>query len=473
MMVRVLRVAFLVSFGTSSVLAGDQARLFLAEPYLQLGHSASVGKLDLLWLSTDADLAWKVEYRPGRHTGWRSTPAPSYRKVRVEGMPPHRVYEVTLKNLPPGSTFSYRVSLGDRQVFESEAHAPKSAGQPHRFVAFGDCGDGSPNQKAIAYRAFQAHPDLVLIPGDIVYDRGRATEYRDRFWPIFNADTPSPDAGAPLMRSTLFVAAPGNHDIGARDLGRYPDGLSYFYYWSQPINGPEGREGGPMTSPLVGPEVNRLAFREAAGPAFPRMANFSFDFGDVHWTVLDSNPSVNWNDLELRRWVEQDLAVAKGASWRFVTFHHPGFHSSRSHGDEEQMRTLASVFEAGKVSLVFSGHVHNYQRSYPLTFVPETASTRPDGRKDRRVAGRWTLDRSFDGRSDTTPEGIIYLVTGAGGRHLYNPEQQDDTASWKEFTVKHVSKVFSMTVVDVEGRTVRVQRVGAEGQIIDQFVMSR
>lgn len=473
MVVRFLRVALVLLVGTSIVRAQENRSPFLAEPYLQLGHSAGAGKLDLLWLAADAEAAWKVEYRPGPREGWRTAPAPRSRKVRVEGMVPHRVYEANLEGLTPGATFAYRVSVGDRKVFDSEGHAPKSAGQPHRFVAFGDCGDGSANQRAIAHRAFLAHPDLVVIPGDIVYDRGRATEYRDRFWPIFNADAASPDAGAPLLRSTLCVAAAGNHDIGSRDLGKYPDGLSYFYYWSQPLNGPEGREGGPMTAPLVGPEPNIFAFREAAGPAFPRMANFSFDFGDVHWTVLDSNPSVDWNDPELRRWVERDLAAARGAAWRFVTYHHPGFHSSRSHGEEEQMRILARVFEAGKVSLVFSGHVHNYQRSYPLTFVPNSASTRSDVKKDRRVAGRWTLDRSFDGRTNTRPEGVIYLVTGAGGRHLYNPEQQDEPASWKEFTVKHVSKVFSMTLVDVDGKTVRVQQLGADGQTIDEFTITR
>ena len=37
------------------------------------------------------------------------------------------------------------------------------------------------------------------------------------------------------------------------------------------------------------------------------------------------------------------------------------------------MRILAPTFEAGKVDLVFNGHVHNYQRTYPMTFVPSAA----------------------------------------------------------------------------------------------------
>ena len=48
-------------------------------------------------------------------------------------------------------------------------------------------------------------------------------------------------------------------------------------------------------------------------------------------------------------------------------------------------------------------------------------------KKSRRVDGKWTLDKKFNGQADTTPDGVIYLITGAGGQHLYNPEQQDDS----------------------------------------------
>ena len=188
------------------------------------------------------------------------------------------------------------------------------------------------------------------------------------------------------------------------------------------------------------------------------MANFSFDYGNAHWTILDANATVNWTDRELQEWVASDLASARKATWRFVNFHQPGFSSSKTHFDEQYMRILSPVFEAGKVDLVFSGHVHNYQRSYPLRFEPSLANhaapvVGKDGKllKNRHVDGKFTLDKSFNGRSDTTPDGVIYLVTGAGGQHLYDPEQQDDPASWQPFTYKHISKVHTLTVVDVDG----------------------
>ena len=453
---------------------------FLVKPYLQLGHAPIKSQLVLAWHTADAESATVVEYRPGTGRRWQTAASPTFRRVAVAGIEPHRVYQVPLPGLEPGQLFNYRLSAGGQVLFESDGRAPKAADQPHRFVVFGDCGADTPEERAIAYRTFLAKPDFVMITGDIVYGKGKIVEYSTKYWPIYNSEHASPSLGAPLLRSTLFVGAPGNHDIASRDLGKDPDGLSYFYYWLQPLNGPIGTIGGPITAPLVGPEPNLKAFTDAAGNAFPRMANFSFDYANTHWTILDANATVDWTNRELQDWVARDLAAARGASWRFVNFHQPGFNSSKTHFDEQYMRILAPVFEAGKVDVVFNGHVHNYQRSYPLHFVPDAqnnaapvADEKTRTPPGRRVAGKLTLDQSFDGHIDTSPNGVIYIVTGAGGQRLYNPEQQDDTASWQAFTFKHVSKVHSLTVADIEGQTLSVRQLTAEGEEVDRFVIKK
>jgi hypothetical protein len=449
---------------------------FLVKPYLQLGDApakGAAGSLLLLWQTADADADWAVEYRSKADPSWQSAEPPVHRRVAVPSIAPHRVYRAALKHLAPGVEFTYRVRKGKEVVFSAEGRSRKAADQPYRFVAFGDCAAGTPEQKAVAYRAFQLRPDFIMIPGDIVYSRGRISEYRDWFWPVYNADEASPSVGAPLLRSTLFLAAPGNHDVATRDLGKYPDGLAYFLYWDQPRNGPIGVEGGAHVPALKGPEANRKAFLEAAGGAYPRMANFSFDYGDAHWTVIDANDYVDWTNPELRSWVERDLATARGATWRFVAFHHPGFNSARKHFEQQQMRLMAEVFEEGRVDLVFSGHVHNYQRSYPVRFIPDKDSAGKLVREKNLVGGRWTLDKSFDGRTNTHPQGVIYLVTGAGGAHLYNPEQHDDPASWQQFTYKFSSRVHSLTVADVNGPTLTVRQVSADGEELDRFVVTR
>jgi len=449
---------------------------FLVKPYLQLGNALPgrvAEDLGLLWHTGGVEVGWVVEYRPGPGAAWREAEAPIARGIAVPSIAPHWVYQAALKGLNPGEPFAYRVRKGGKVVFSADGRAPKGAGQSHRFVVFGDCGAGTAEQKAVAYQAYLARPDFVMITGDVVYSRGRISEYREKFWTVYNADEASPLSGAPLLRSTLFVAAPGNHDIATRDLEKYPDGLAYFLYWDQPRNGPAGDAAAALAPPLTGPLANRQAFLAAAAGTYPRMANFSFEYGNAHWLILDSNPYVDWTDRELRAWVEQDLAAARNPTWRFVAFHHPGFHSSKAHFEAQQMRLLADLFETGRVDVVFSGHVHNYQRTFPLRFNVERGRDGKPIRDHDRVPGRWTLDSLFDGQTQTRPQGVIYVVTGAGGNRLYNPEQQDDPGSWQPFTHRFISKVHSLTVAQVDGATLTVRQVSAAGQELDRFVVTK
>jgi hypothetical protein len=483
--------AALCLFGSSSLQAQTATKpaaatrtsqqALVAKPYLQLGQSPAPGTLVIAWHADDVGADWSLDSRTSSADGWRPAAKLEYRRIAVTDAAPHRLYRATLKELDPGAAFSYRIRRDGRDVFEAEARAPKAPDQSYRFAVLGDCGAGSPEEKQVAYQAYLAKPDYLMITGDIVYERGRVSEYRENFWPVYNADEASPEVGAPLLRSTLFTAAVGNHDVATRDLAKCPDGLAYFLYWDQPLNGPLAPEGSALVPLLAGPDDSKKAFTQSAGPNYPRMANFSFDYGDTHWTVLDSNPYVDWTNSELRAWVASDFASAQNKTWRFVAFHHPGFSSSREHYENQQMRRLADVLDAGKVDIVFSGHVHNYQRAFPLRFVAgpsDEEKTVLDKKgnpwpKDKLIPGHFTLDKTFNGRDQTRADGVIYLVTGAGGQHLYNPEQQDDPGSWQSFTAKFVSKVHSLTVVDVEGKTLKVRQISATGEELDRFQLTK
>ncbi len=451
---------------------------FLVHPYLQLGESTAPDRMAVLWHADDVDAPWRLDARviPERSDQDAATPLPTatvtYSRIDADGHAPHRVYKAEVAGLEPGRPFAYSVRLGEHAVFQATANARPDEGLPHRFVAFGDCASGSPEQRAIAHQAALARPDYAVITGDLVYMRGRVAEYRTNFFPAYNSPVLSGWTGAPLLRSVPFVGVPGNHDLWIRDLDAYPDALAYFYYWDQPRNGPvkapdPARPGRNVAHP-EGPEDRKERFFRGAGDRFPVMANFSFDAGDVHWTVLDGNPYMDWTDPALRDWLARDLAAAKEKPWRFVAYHQPAFHSSIAHASEQRMRLICDLLEAGKVSIVFAGHVHNYQRTYPLTF----SRTGPMG-ADGRVPGDWTLDRSYDGVSNTTPRGILHLTTGAGGAKLYRSEEEERPSFWQPFTCKYVSDTHSLTVVDVTRRDVRIRQLDLRGREIDAFRVTR
>jgi acid phosphatase type 7 len=429
---------------------------FLVKPYLQLGDApkiAATEQLDLMWHAEDRNADWTVEVQSAK--GWIAQRAPSYRRLDAPPLPPHRIYRATLRQLSPAALVPYRVKLNGAVVFEAKAHTRKPGA--HRMVVFGDAADGSKEQAAIAKAVAAAAPDAVFIAGDLVYGRGRASEYRTRFFPVYNSET------APLMRNVPFIGVPGNHDV---PFAKYADAAAFFAYWSLPLNGPALKKGEPNAAPVVSGVHDAVV--AAAGSAFPRMASFSFDYGKVHWTVLDSNSYVDWESPAMKAWLEADLQAAQRADWRIVALHHPLFQSSLSHSDDQWMRPISPILEKYKVDLVFAGHIHNYQRTAPLRFTPTKV-----GPRGKPVAGEFQVDEAFDGKTTTRAQGIIHLVTGAGGAELYDRWQTDVKTTWQPWTRAFISDKHSFTVLEVDGKQLKLRQLDAEGRELDGITMTK
>jgi len=435
-------------------------------PEVQLGERAD-GRADsvsLVWQAPDVDAPFAVKFSQG---GEMIDAPVSFKTIRVEGIEPHRVYTAVLSKLRAGTKIDYKVLAGTETLYSASVMAPKSDRQAYHFAVFGDCGVAGVEQAEVAYQAYMTKPDMVLLTGDLVYGSGLVSQYRSNFFPYYTAEMASPKNGAPLFDTALTVAAPGNHDILNRNLAQSPQVLAYYYYWKQPLNGPIHTVGAPSSPTLSGPEDRQKAFLENAGPAYPCMSNYSFDYGNAHWTVLDANSYVDWSNPELRKWLADDLAKGAKKTWRFVMYHQPGFHSARTHQGEKQMRLVADIFEQGKVDVVFNGHVHNYQRSKPIQVGTKAGAVKTELAKDD-----WGVDSDFDGVTKTHPKGIIYVVTGAGGAGLYNPEMNDHPETWKPYQATYHS-IFSFSSVEIDGKTFRLKQIDKDGKEIDSFTITK
>ena len=182
------------------------------------------------------------------------------------------------------------------------------------------------------------------------------------------------------------------------------------------------------------------------------------------------------------QWLVDDITNSK-AEWKIVAYHHPGFNSSKAHYDYQQMRLLSPILEELKIDLVLTGHVHNYQRTVPLKFSPKLDSTgtryvvTPEGRVD----GEFKLDEKYDGINNTKPNGIIYVVTGAGGAPLYDsslsgkPElwKHDPQQNWVPFTTKIVSDKHSFTIVETIGKKLVLKQLDEKGVVFDEITITK
>src|SRR5262249_8438192 len=120
--------------------------------------------------------------------------------------------------------------------------------------------------------------------------------------------------------------------------------------------------------------------------------------------------------------------------WKIVVFHQPAFSSGNATITNDQMRRIAAFLEDHGVNMVFNGHEHNYQRTFPIRALPNVSEDPVPG------VPQVVIDTTFDGVGNTVPDGVLYFVEGAGGNRdfdddLPNPRggghgiDQDDAAT--------------------------------------------
>lgn len=499
---------------------------FIVKPAVQLGRMPQAGlrrSLEITWGGRGTSDEWYVQIIGGDGQS-RGVVHPKALSVDFPwanpSVPPHNFFRALVKDLEPGEPFEYRVHFRGEPVFTAPARAPKDANMPHRFVVTGDIAKWGVDERRIASAIYDVNPDLFVIAGDAVYNNGRLSEYLKLFFPVLNNDVASPGTGAPILRSVLTVLGPGNHCLGrpepqiAPDLDQYADLFGYFIYWSQPLNGTTSEVAFKSYPDMKGADERKQALLDAAGDRFPRMLNFSFDYGDAHWVFLDSNIYTDWSHDEVREWLEKDLAANK-LTWTFVVYHHSAFHSNRHHQDGVRMRLVSDILERHNVDVVFAGHVHTYERTHPLRFKLRDASAQDEtsaGAQDEANAegandiearadgaageqhesmvlvagedsgwvsatgartgfeGELTIDRVFDGAKNTRPDGIIYIVSGAGGATLHSNYLPDQLLP---HTAKVIAFRHSFTVCDLDGKTLTVRQLSASHEELDRLVITK
>ena len=464
--------------------------LFTVLPYIQPGSQsvleAGQESMIVAWQTLPKAADFAVDFGPTKSYGGSAVighvPRLSGRNDEVEG---RFNWTAAIGGLQLGHKYFYRVRGNGQTLAEGYFTTRQPRGGKIRFVSFGDNSYGDVSDRAIAYYAYKQNPDFVMNCGDNVYESGRDHEYQRYFFPVYNANTAGPGEGAPLLRSVPFYGIVGNHEVQDKDgdgneiadFGKNPDVLGFFTALHLPLNGPS-KLSYPM--PIMGPRKNVDAFREAAGGRFPRMANYSFDYGDAHFLCLDSNRYLDPNDEALQAWIKADLS-STDALWKFVVYHHPAFNVGDEHYETQHMRVLTPLLEAHGVDFVLSGHEHNYQRPRPLKFTPAgPGKSAAVCARDRKVPGTFTIDTTFDGVTKTRPNGILYIVTGAGGKHLYDAGWTDTPDKWKrvedghvDYVVKMVTDRHSLSVFDIDGPRVTMTQIDETGEEIDRIVVTK
>lgn len=267
-------------------------------------------------------------------------------------------HEAQLTGLTASTAYTYRISVGgvDAGSLDGFTTAPQPGSGTVRFIAFGDSGVGSTQQRQLASLMAADTFDFALHTGDVVYGvsggvgAGGYPQLHSWFFDIYRN----------WLRSHSVFPAIGNHDDEANLAAPYRD------VFVLPPNG--------------------------ASPAHPDHAErfYSFDYGPAHFVVLDTE--LAFQDVSRRQdqiaWLIDDLTRTT-QPWKIAVFHRPPFNAGSVHGSDLTVRSqFVPIFEAYGVRLVLNGHEHDYERTVPWK---ETASGQP----------------------------VTYIVSGGGGAPLY------------------------------------------------------
>ena len=352
-------------------------------PYLQMGTPTSIIVRWRTNVSTDSRVCYgtdPVNLSPCIDVGTRTTE----HSVPVAGLTPDTTYFYSV------GTTTATLAGGDMSHYFVTSPAPGTA-QPTRIWVLGDSGTANADARAVrdAYLAFTGtrHTDLWLMLGDNAYNNGTDSEYQAAVFDMY----PS------LLRQSVLWPTLGNHDAVTADSATQTG--PYYDIFTLPTQG------------------------QAGGVASGTEAYYSFDFGNIHFIVLDSDETGFSPTGPMMTWLQNDLAK-NTQPWIIAYAHHPPY----SRGSKEGMRENAvPILEAAGVDLVLSGHAHSYQRSFLIDGHYGTSETFTDSMKKDGGDGHADGNGEYQ-KSELAPvphEGAVYVVAGSSGRlsdiHLNYP----------------------------------------------------
>jgi hypothetical protein len=351
-------------------------------------------------------------------------------------------HEVRLADLNPETTYYYSVGSttgvqagNDAATFFKTGPATGTA-RPTRIWVIGDAGTANSSQTAVynAYKNFtgSTYTNLWLQLGDNAYNSGTDSEFQAAVFNMYPA----------LLKQSPTWPTLGNHDGGSADSPTQTG--PYYDIFSLPKNA------------------------ESGGTPSGTEAYYSFDYGNIHFVVLDSYDTSRSTTGAMMNWLKSDLQNST-SDWLIAFWHHPpyskGSHNSDTESNLIDMRqNFLPVLEEHGVDLVLAGHSHSYERSFLLDGHYGSSSTFTSAHKVDGGSGRVDGTGAYTKSAGNTPhDGAVYAVAGSSGQISGG-------------TLNHPAMYLSLNelgsmVLDVDGNTLNAKFLNSSGTTRDYFTL--
>lgn len=253
-------------------------------------------------------------------------------------------------------------SLFDQHGYNSKSQACPAANEFRTFRTapasiaatigvLGDIGRTKTAEQTLA-RLVGSDLDFLLFAGDLCYCYGYAP-----FWDIFLDLMDDYPIGVP------FMTVPGNHDIDKTE-----EGTEIFLAYEHRFRMPQVRPAELGVGPVE--EIDR---NEVPYPLPYEWGNsyYSFRYAGTFNIMLNVYAAMHPGSQQYK-WLKTELKKVNRTEtpWLLVTMHVPLYNTFRIHRHDEQIlvarKHLKPLFERYHVNVVFSGHLHAYQRTHAL-----------------------------------------------------------------------------------------------------------
>lgn len=237
------------------------------------------------------------------------------------------------------------------------------------IVIYGDSRTNHAVHRKVVNAIMKESPIMVFHTGDLVFN-GKMKSQWDNFNSIIS----------PILKTAKFYPCYGNHELKSKLMSDY---------YKMPNKGKW----------------------------------YSVDTLGIHFIVLDNYAKYGKKSKQYK-WLENDLEK-NHSKFTIVVMHKPPYTTTKhAAGAKKPRKKLVPLFEKYKVDIVFSGHVHAYEKSFA--------------------------------------NGVYYVITGGGGAPLHS---QISTSEYCKLFVKD----YNFCKLWVENNTLNVQALDTNLNTIDKF----
>ncbi|WP_396602751.1 MopE-related protein [Algibacter sp. R77976] len=304
-------------------------------PYLQKGTPTSV----IVKWRTDTNTQSIIEY--STNTSYSSTYSESASKTD---------HELEITGLSPGTKYFYRIGTGGSLLNGStdlyfKTHPAIGTSDPYRFWLLGCTYNGGINNlNAVNVRdqyysySESAETDGILFLGDNAGSKGLDSDYQLKVFDMYDS----------RLKNSIAWSCVGNHDA----YSSFADSQTGPYY-------------DIFEFPTAG---------ESGGIPSGTESYYSFDYGNIHFIVLNSSDENRAIGGNMYNWALSDIQNTT-QKWIVAFWHHPphsaGWHPSEGYDPEgepiestEMRENYLPMLEGNGVDLVVTCHSLSYERTY-------------------------------------------------------------------------------------------------------------